>query len=148
TINVTALTAHHGRSVFECWALVPGFATSNQTGTAGAQKLELGNVANASYSILPPNFDGGLHNAPAIQFVAFLSGVAHITLPESDEEAYVVGGSHGLIIAADVAAVSRKGHITRYPTTEYTRALQIPTYGGKVPSHKVVHKGPCTAEES
>lgn len=70
TLNITALTGTggpRGKSIFECWALQPGFASSNQTGTAGALKLELGNLANASYSIIPPFFNAGLHNAPAVQ---------------------------------------------------------------------------------
>ncbi|TFK47212.1 hypothetical protein OE88DRAFT_827783 [Heliocybe sulcata] len=147
TLNLTALTAHNGASVFECWALQPGFTSSTQSGTAGALSLQLGNLANASYSILPAEFDAGRHNAPNVQYVVFLSGLAHITLPNSTAEAWVVGGENGMIIAADTAAVSTYGHITTYPSTMQTVALQIPTEGGIVPNHTVLHSGPCTTAE-
>ena len=76
-LNVTALVGKNNASAFECWSLIPGFLISNQTGTAGAIKLELGNLSNGSYSILPPGFNGGLHNAPANQCV---SGSASYTI--------------------------------------------------------------------
>ena len=69
TLNVTALTAANGISVLECWALDPGFVSSSQVGTTGASSLQLGNLANGSYSILPPRFNAGLHNAPNVQCV-------------------------------------------------------------------------------
>lgn len=142
TLNITALTAANGISVLECWALDPGFVSSSQVGTTGASSLQLGNLANGSYSILPPRFNAGLHNAPNVQFVVFLSGLAHITLPNSTDEAWVQGGRNGLIIATDTAALST-GHITEYPSGDETLALQIPTADGKVPGHILVHSGPC-----
>ncbi|KAI0050476.1 hypothetical protein FA95DRAFT_1581180 [Auriscalpium vulgare] len=145
TLNVTAIAARNGSSVFECWALNPGFVQSTQSGTVGAQLLQMGNLANASFSILPANFTGGLHNAPAVQWVSFVSGLAHVTLPNSTAEAWVVGGPHGLIVATDTAAVSTYGHISVYPSFEETRTLQIPTAGGAIPGHTVLHDGPCDA---
>ncbi len=68
-LNITALTAHGGVSVLECWQLLPGFTTSSQTGTAGASILQLGNLANASYSVIPPGFNAGFHSAPTMQYV-------------------------------------------------------------------------------
>lgn len=91
------------------------------------------------------------------RYVAFLSGVAHITLPNkprnSINEAWIHGGPLGLIIAADTADVSTTGHITNYPGETETTAIQIPfeyslednTY--IIPEHIVLHKGPCTPEE-
>ena len=76
------------------------------------------------------------------RFVVFLSGLAHITLPNSTDEAWVQGGRNGLIIATDTAALST-GHITEYPSGDETLALQIPTADGKVPGHILVHSGPC-----
>jgi hypothetical protein len=67
-LNITALSAQNGVSVLECWQLSPGFTTSSQSGTAGASILQLGNVANMSYSVLPPGFNAGLHNAPTEQY--------------------------------------------------------------------------------
>jgi hypothetical protein len=73
----------------------------------------------------------------------FLSGLAHITLPNSTAEALIVGGDNGLIFAADTQNVSSSGHATNYPSREETRALQIPT-GGIIPQHTVLHSGPCS----
>jgi hypothetical protein len=67
-LNITAVTAENGVSAFECWQILPGFTTSSQTGTAGASQLQLGNVANASYSVIPPGFNAGVHNAPNVQY--------------------------------------------------------------------------------
>ena len=79
--------------------------------------------------------------------VAFMSGLAHITLPvpiHSDatlDEAWVPGGMDGLIIAVDTKGT---GHITTYPLDEPTVALQI-AFGSAdgVPAHEVVSSGPC-----
>lgn len=76
----------------------------------------------------------------------FLSGLAHITLPNATGEAWVSGGKYGLIYASDIADVSDGGHITVYPSDEITVALQIPTSG--IPEHIVVHDGPCRQNES
>jgi len=147
TLNLTALAAQNGSSVFECWSLQPGFTSSAQPGTAGAVSLQLGDLANASYSILPAGFDAGRHNAPNIQYVVFLSGLAYITLPNSTADVWVEGGQSGVIIATDTAAVSTYGHITTYPSSMETIALQIPTEGGLVPNHTVLHSGPCATTE-
>lgn len=146
SLNITALTAHGGVSVLECWQLLPGFATSSQAGTIGASIMQLGNLANASYSVLPPGFNASFHSAPAKQWVVFLSGLAHVTLANSTDEAFIVGGKNGLIFAADTPDVSPKGHSTNYPSKEETLAIQIPT-GGVVPEHTVLYKGPCTGEQ-
>jgi len=84
---------------------------------------------------------------PLFRYVAFLSGLAHITLPHSIHEAYILGGKHGLILAADTAAVSAKGHMTNYPSDSETTALQLETRDGKVPPHRVLHAGPCFQNE-
>jgi hypothetical protein len=70
-LNVTALWAENGASVLQCWQILPGFATSSQSGTVGASILQLGAVSNMSYSVLPPGFNAGLHNAPTEQCVFF-----------------------------------------------------------------------------
>lgn len=165
-LNITAISAQNGSSVLQCWQILPGFTTSSQAGTTGASILQLGNLANMSYSVLPPKFNAGLHNAPTPQYVtsrtstlsrilthlhsperwvAFLSGLAHITLPNSTVDAYVHGGKDGFIFAADTAAVSG-GHLTNYPSNSETVALQIPT-GGTIPQHNVLYSGPCKPTE-
>lgn len=66
-LNLTAIAAANGESILECWQLSEPFTFSNQAGTAGAAIKQLGNVANATYTVLPAKFDGGIHRAPAVQ---------------------------------------------------------------------------------
>jgi len=152
TLNLTAISAANGRSVLECWALTTPFTVNAQAGTVGALNLFLGSLDNASYTVIPPRFHGGLHVDPAPQYVAFLSGLAHVTLPNvtypaPQEEAWIVGGKYGVLIAVDHAGVSKYGHITTYPSDSDTVSLQIPFRDGKIPDHKVLYQGPCGWEE-
>lgn len=75
-----------------------------------------------------------------------LEGLAHITLPDSDAEAWIPGGQHGVLLALDTADVSAEGHYTNYPS-ERTVALQIPLGAGGVPKHRVLHMGACSKAE-
>ncbi|PWY87271.1 hypothetical protein BO94DRAFT_535385 [Aspergillus sclerotioniger CBS 115572] len=146
TLNITTITAHNNQSALECWSLDPGYATSSQAGVSGTAMLSLGPVTgNATNILIPEAYDGGRHNAPTIQWVLFLSGVAHITLPNSTDEAWVVGGRNGAILALDTEEVSALGHSTVYPTQESTVALEVPLE--KVPGHRVLHKGACVVGE-
>lgn len=79
------------------------------------------------------------------RWVIFLSGLAHITLPESDDEAWIHGGKEGAILALDTAAVSAQGHYTKYPSDEMTVALQVPFK--EVPGHRVLHRRACEGRE-
>lgn len=88
-----------------------------------------------------------ISSADSFQFVAFTTGLAHVTLPNSTDEAWIRGGKYGLVIAADTAAVSLGGHITRYPSDDMTIGLQMPTSGGVVPKHTVLHTGACKHHE-
>lgn len=81
------------------------------------------------------------------RIVVFLSGLAHVTLPNSTDEAWIQGGRYGTIIAVDTAAVSKFGHITTYPSDADTVALAIPFENGVFPKHTVLHSGPCTFPE-
>lgn len=81
------------------------------------------------------------------RWVVFLSGLAHLTLPNSTTEAWVEGGKNGAILALDTADVSALGHYTTYPSQEQTTALQIPLGERGVPGHRVLHEGPCQGEE-
>jgi hypothetical protein len=146
SLNLTAISTSNGSSIFECWQL-PNFYTSSGAGTVGALNLFLGNLDNATYTVIPPRFDGGIHNAPAPQFVAYLSGLARITLPNSTAEACVQGGNYGLMIAADSAEYSTYGQITTYPSDADTVTLQIPFEGGYFPVHSVLYEGPCQWSE-
>ncbi|OQE43512.1 hypothetical protein PENCOP_c003G04369 [Penicillium coprophilum] len=148
TLNITVLGARHNRSTLECWALQSGFETSVQPGQAGSAALDLGTIGgNASFTVLPAGFDGGRHNAPALQWVVFLSGLAHITLPNSTTEAWIEGGKNGVILALDTADVSALGHFTTYPSQDQTTSVLIPLGEKGVPGHQVLHKGPCQGEE-
>jgi hypothetical protein len=69
-----------------------------------------------------------------------LSGLAHVTLPDGSDEAWIVEGVNGLVVAADTAGI---GHHTAYPSDKETVALQIPFANGVVPPHKVLKQGAC-----
>jgi len=168
TLNLTAISAVNGQSVLECWQ-IPEFAASASAGTVGALNLFLGDGSNATYTVIPPRFNGGVHNAPAVQYaraiqnamastltrkprlVSFTSGLIHITLPNTTicptTEAWIQGGKYGLIIAADTANVSKYGHITTYPGDAVTIAMQIPFKPGYIPEHTVLYPGPCHYNE-
>lgn len=66
-LNITALTGYNNISVLECWQLTEPLAASTVPGRIGSLVLPLGNMANASYGVIPARFDGGLHNAPKKQ---------------------------------------------------------------------------------
>lgn len=63
-----------------------------------------------------------------------------MTLPDGSDEAWVMEGVNGLLVAADAAG---EGHYTEYPSDKTTIALQVPFEDGVVPSHTVVHPGAC-----
>lgn len=67
SLNLTAIAGRGGKSVLECWQL-PGFAASAGAGTVGALSLPLGSLSNATYTVLPARFNGGLHAAPYKQY--------------------------------------------------------------------------------
>ncbi|KAL8715670.1 MAG: hypothetical protein Q9225_006329 [Loekoesia sp. 1 TL-2023] len=148
TLNLTTIAANPQKeSVLECWQLTAPFVQSSVPGTTGSVIAQLGQTNNTSYGLIPPQFDGGLHNAPAIQYVAFTAGKAVISFPNSTAGATIYGGRNGLILAADIASVSTYGHITKYPSNQVTVLLQIPLANNKVPDHTVLHEGPCTRGE-
>lgn len=75
-----------------------------------------------------------------------MSGLIHLTLPTSTDEAWIQGGKYGLIVAADTANVSTHGHHTQYPGNEATIALQVP-FASTGLNHSVLHRGGCEYEE-
>ncbi|KAG5929737.1 hypothetical protein E4U53_002370 [Claviceps sorghi] len=140
-LNVTALTAANGVSLFECWQLAAPFLGSAEPGISGALKLSLGEVGNASYDVIPPRFDGGFHHAPAFH------GLAQISLYEGDEQVWVHGGKYGLIIAADTADRTKNGHRTQYPSASDTIAMEIPIRDRESFKYSVLHSGACRESE-
>lgn len=67
SLNITAISAKNGASNIECWQLSSPFVKSSQAGVSGAALTQLGQTGNTSYAIIPAQFDGGLHHAPAVQ---------------------------------------------------------------------------------
>lgn len=63
-----------------------------------------------------------------------------MSLPDGSDEAWVMEGVNGLLVAVDAAG---EGHFTDYPSDKTTIALQVPFENGIVPSHSVVHLGAC-----
>ncbi|CAL8580050.1 hypothetical protein XPA_005784 [Xanthoria parietina] len=146
-LNITTITGNaHNESALECWS-VADLVVSATPGTQGALVASLAEPKALSFINIPAKFDGGLHNAPAVQWVYFTSGKAVITLPTLPDKAVVKGGANGLILAADIPAVSKQGHTTVYPSREPTVAVVMPLAGNKVPEHTVLHSGACTAHE-
>ncbi|KAL8357249.1 hypothetical protein RB598_002200 [Gaeumannomyces tritici] len=119
--------------------------------------LLLGGAASGvSYTVFPANITGRPHNAPRLQLVVFLSGLARITLPSSSADGNdtaasfdVRGGRNGIIVAADTRDVSGLGHTTDYPGDEPTVVLQMPIAAGRLGfgRYSVLHEGPRTEEE-
>lgn len=101
------------------------------------------------YTILASTVHETDHGWEKNRWVAFISGLAYISLPHnmSEASAHVSGGAFGLIFAGDTAADSDTGHRTEYPGITETVLLQVPTCDGGVPAHTVLHEGPCTAQE-
>ena len=87
----------------------------------------------------------GLSDLVYLRYVVFVAGAAIITVPGSDEIAYVEAGKNGLLFAADTAALSSGGHVTYF--NKETFLMQIPTAGGIVPNHTVLYTGQCRGEE-
>lgn len=68
TLNITTISANVQReSILECWQLAAPLLSSTTAGTSGAVFAQLGEGGATSYGVIPPQFDGGLHNAPAVQ---------------------------------------------------------------------------------
>ena len=71
TLNITTIAANAQKeSVIECWQLTAPFIASAAAGTSGAVFAQLGETGATSYGLLPAEFDGGLHNAPVVQWVS------------------------------------------------------------------------------
>jgi hypothetical protein len=136
-----ALVTVNNHTQIQCWNLTVPFTRSSTPGVSGTQALTIPHTANLTYSILPPRYDGGLHNAPVPQIVHFVSGLAHVTLPQDDSvDLWLMGGADGLVFALDTTG---DGHITRYPSDQQTVAILVPFEGGQVPEYEVLREGPC-----
>jgi hypothetical protein len=72
-LQLSAVVTKNNNSVIECWQLSDAFVTSAGAGTVGALSLNIENLANATYTVLPPFFEGGVHNSPHPQYVFIIS---------------------------------------------------------------------------
>ncbi|KAK8091422.1 hypothetical protein PG997_001783 [Apiospora hydei] len=147
-LNITAVTATNGKSALECWQLDAPFIAPKTVDISGSAIAKLGAADNVDFSIIPPNFDGGLHNAPLNQWVMITAGLTRITIPGDDSDGvYIQGRQFGLIFAADTAGLG-EWRYTTYPGNTETTALVIPTQNGSIPDHQVVRSGPCQMTET
>lgn len=144
-LNITVTGAASGKSVIQCWQLSTPLITSTEPGTQGSMVAQLGDLANATYSIIPAGTNGGAHYAPYPQYDVFVTGAAKITIPNSTQEGYIRAGKNALVFSADTAALSKGGHVTIF--TEQTILMQVPTARGIVPPHTVLYTGACRGDE-
>ncbi len=71
TLNITTIAANAQKeSIIECWQLTAPFIASAAAGISGAEFAQLGDTGATSYGLIPAEFDGGLHNAPVVQWVS------------------------------------------------------------------------------
>ncbi|CAD0114631.1 unnamed protein product [Aureobasidium uvarum] len=139
-LTATALVTNAANeSALECWRFATPLVDSSEPGIAGSLRFNF-NASSASYTIIPPRFNGSRHNSPAPQLVVYTSGLAHISLPSSKDEEWFIGGNQGLLVAADTTG---EGHITEYPSEQYTSVLTIPFPDGMVPAHEKLSSGAC-----
>lgn len=75
-----------------------------------------------------------------------ISGLAYITLPTNHVSAYI-SGEFGLLFAADTVGMSNLGHRTQYPGITETVSISMPTVDGQIPSHSLLHYGPCAKKD-
>ncbi|KAI4851533.1 hypothetical protein E4T44_02068 [Aureobasidium sp. EXF-8845] len=139
-LTATALVTNAANeSALECWRFATPLIDSSEPGIAGSLRFNF-NASSASYTIIPPRFNGSIHNSPTPQLVVYTSGLAHISLPSSKDQAWFIGGNQGVLVAADTTG---EGHITEYPSEQSTTVLTIPFPDGMVPAHVKVSSGAC-----
>ena len=85
TLNITTIATNAQKeSVIECWELIAPFVASAAAGISGAIFAQLGETGATSYGLIPAEFDGGLHNAPVVQWVSpYLHQPHHPSVPFS-----------------------------------------------------------------
>lgn len=62
-------TNSENNSALQCWEFTDPLAVSAGAGTVGAETFTFLDLANMTYTHLPPRFAGGVHNAPRPQYV-------------------------------------------------------------------------------
>ncbi|KAF2140457.1 uncharacterized protein K452DRAFT_273009 [Aplosporella prunicola CBS 121167] len=146
TFTATAIVTNSetNNSVIQCWKFLTPLSKLESGDAAGALTLSFTfSSLGSQYTVTPPRFDAGVQNAPAQQFVYIASGKVRFTLPHStgyDDQAWIMGGSNGLIVIGDMMG---SGHKEQYPSDEPTISLQLPFLNDIAPNHNVLHSGPC-----
>ena len=74
-LELTAIVTKNNNSALECWRLTTPFSVSGDAGTVGAATMNIESLANATFTVLPPRFEGGVHNSPHPQYVVIYSVV-------------------------------------------------------------------------
>ncbi|KAF2402080.1 hypothetical protein EJ06DRAFT_529199 [Trichodelitschia bisporula] len=139
-LNITAIAAVNGASVLQCWHLA---AAPADFASAVNYPLGAGAFSGSFLGVIAPRTVVGKAWAPHVQFSFVLSGLVHISIPDSKQEAWIQGGRYGGIIAADTKDVSLTGHITEFPGGDETLIAQFPMVGNEVPAHEVLYDGAC-----
>ena len=117
-----------------------------------SRKLRRDCSSGTCCAVSPPFLQASTHVltnhgiSPIYRYNAFLSGETRITIPGSTQQVTIRGGKYGLLLATDTATVSTTGHVSSTGRNEVT-GLMIPTQDGVLPSHNVLHDGPCTRGE-
>ncbi|KAF7306434.1 MFS transporter [Mycena indigotica] len=147
SLLANTIVARNNISMVECWAIEPGFQLSNVSGTVGDQVLQLGNIANAVYIIIPddngkPN-DGGLHNGAHSQWVFALTGGVNVSFPEAPGGFSVAAG--GIFISTDIRGTSTLGHRSLWAAGSIF--IQAPFPDGIAVNHTVVAQSSCEEYE-
>lgn len=138
-LRLTAiLSDEQDKARIECWQFDD--SPFSEYPTVGKAML-LAKVSNITYVVLPPNSKEGIHRPPHPMLFVLVSGMAHVTLPDSPDDLWITEGKDNVIIAADTRGI---GHYTDYPSNKETIALQIPFKSGEVPKHSVLGQGACS----
>ncbi|KAI6618772.1 hypothetical protein MCOR14_010547 [Pyricularia oryzae] len=135
-LNVTAIGALNGASTIKCWKMdSPIDAKGN---------LNLGNVQNITWSVVPPGKSERPHNALYNLWLFLLKGIFYFTFPGNDStDAYLTAGEFGLLFAANTADVNVTGHFSALLGNTETVFARMATEGGGLPNYRTVHMGAC-----
>jgi hypothetical protein len=135
-LSLTAVTsdADSPDARIECWQFSNPFSQYPTVGKA----LPLADVSNITYVVLPAKSEEGLHHPPSPMLFVLVSGMAHVTLPSSEDDMWIKEWENQVIVANDVHGV---GHNTEYPMDRETVALQLPFM--RMPDYTVLHGGAC-----
>lgn len=67
TATAIVTDAATNASALQCWQFTTPLEVPTTPGTAGALNFPFNLSTAAEYTVIPPRFDGGLHNAPQNQ---------------------------------------------------------------------------------